>query len=126
LFVIPCGKLELSVSRFLVNQNSLLPFAGLLICAMNTASPAAWALLTFEKFLNSSPDSPCPCLVLFCVFNPTYEFVAPDRRQPFPETHGLVRLDERIEQVIGHVMYKPAGKFLRHKLGPNRAAAKGQ
>jgi hypothetical protein len=81
-----CGFLTVGVRSFpfLIYQHIALPSAGLLVGAMNTAYPTAWALLTFEKFLYGSPDPPCTRLFLLCIFNPTNKLVSSDRRQVLP------------------------------------------
>jgi len=78
-----------SFSSLSVYQHVLLPFTGFLIGAMNAPSPATWALLTFEKFLYRSLDSPYTGLGLFGVLNPANKLVAGDRRQALPQARNV-------------------------------------
>ena len=107
----PCVRARLFRFWLFVNQNGLLPFAGLLVGTMNAACPTARTLLTFCKLLNCPPNSPCSCLVLLRVFYPANVLVTSDRGQVLSQVSDLFRLDECVEQVIGHVMQQPARTF---------------
>lgn len=76
--------MPLLLPRFLVDQNSLLPFARLFVGAMNATCPATRAFSTFDKLFNCSPDPSRASLVLLRVFDPANELITSNWRQAFP------------------------------------------
>jgi hypothetical protein len=102
-------------SLLLVDQDSLLPFAGFLVSAMNATRPAARAFLALQKLLDSSPDAPCASLLLPGIFNPANELVSADRRQIFPKSGQFPGFSQGIVQIIRHVVDESTREAMFHR-----------
>lgn len=88
-------------------------FAGAL--AMLTSGPAARSALAFFELFLSTPNAPLPSDLLFGIFHPTDELVAPQRRDVLPQRQRRGIRDQRRAQICGHpVHYSPSDLRATH------------
>jgi hypothetical protein len=98
----------------LVDKDSLLPLAWLLVGPVNAACPAAGPPLPFKQLLTGSLDTTPPRCWLLCVFDPTNKLVATQRCQALPKgkcvgirSHGCLQIRMRfmsrsVEKIVCH------------------------
>src|SRR4051794_40306998 len=66
-----------------IDQNCLLPPTWSPASAVNAARPAAWPLLSIQKFVTGPRDAALACRWLLRIIDPADELVSAERRQAF-------------------------------------------
>lgn len=92
-----------------------MPSAWLLVCAVNTACPAARSLLSFQEFVTGSLNATLACLGLLGIIDPADEFIPAERSEMFP-----LRQDFRIRahcclKVFTRFVNSAMEKIVRHQ-----------
>jgi hypothetical protein len=90
-------------------------FAGAL--AMLAARPATGPALAFFQFLLGPANATLPSHFLLGILDPADELVTGQRRDVFPRSERLRVADQRVTQVCGQLVHRPA----RYSLAAHRA-----